>query len=308
VSQKAMAMKIIPTEVKGRFARELRYVKGYLANRGQNPGDIAKDLIIKEILSRLADGQARMLEPMGLYAYTSQVRVANGSFGVSVRAISPLIKMIISKILMREPTEEEVVKYGSFLVGQMLAKGRQFAVDAKDTMFVFAAGNDGTNNDLLPTYPAGIRRRNTITVAASFGADRLAPFSNYGVGTVDIAAPGVGIVSAIPGNETLAVSGTSQAAPFITNVVEKMMETNPKLQFEGLKAVLMGTVDKKAHLADKVASGGLCNPKRAVYAAELSKTMSIPDAIARAMSDVSDARVLVRNAGGILLPLPSLFQ
>ena len=57
---------------------------------------------------------------------------------------------------------------------------------------VAAAGNDGTNNDANPVYPANYAGDNLVTVAATDRNDRLASFSNYGRTTVDLAAPGVG--------------------------------------------------------------------------------------------------------------------
>ena len=77
---------------------------------------------------------------------------------------------------------------------------------------VAAAGNDGTNNDSSPEYPAGYSGDNVIAVAATDRNDRLAGFSNYGPNTVDIAAPGVSIYSALSGGEYGTYSGTSMAA------------------------------------------------------------------------------------------------
>jgi subtilisin family serine protease len=65
-------------------------------------------------------------------------------------------------------------------------------------LFVCAAGNSGRNNDISPTYPANINLENVISVAATDKNDNLASFSNYGAATVDLAAPGVGILSARP--------------------------------------------------------------------------------------------------------------
>ncbi len=61
-----------------------------------------------------------------------------------------------------------------------------------------AAGNDVSNNDIDPTYPANYSLANIITIAATDNQDRLASFSNYGASTVDLAAPGDGIYSSIP--------------------------------------------------------------------------------------------------------------
>jgi len=69
---------------------------------------------------------------------------------------------------------------------------------APDVLFVFAAGNDGADQDVLPlerrTSPCSAPLPNVVCVAASDAHDQLASFSNYGRETVDLAAPGAGIL------------------------------------------------------------------------------------------------------------------
>lgn len=74
------------------------------------------------------------------------------------------------------------------------------AIGNEGVIFCAAAGNNGTDNDTTPFYPAGYRLNNMIVVAASDQNDALASFSNYGVATVDLAAPGVDIFSLLPMN------------------------------------------------------------------------------------------------------------
>lgn len=68
-----------------------------------------------------------------------------------------------------------------------------------------AAGNSSANNDTTPTFPASYRLANMIVVAASDPNDALASFSNFGATTVDLAAPGVNILSTLP----VALTGTN---------------------------------------------------------------------------------------------------
>jgi len=71
-------------------------------------------------------------------------------------------------------------------------------------VLVFApAGNEETNNDTTPTYPASYDLPNIISVAASNQNDRLASWSNYGASSVDVAAPGVNILSTVPATRTV---------------------------------------------------------------------------------------------------------
>ena len=71
-------------------------------------------------------------------------------------------------------------------------------------IFCVAAGNNTNNNDSIAFYPASYRLTNMIVVAASDQNDALAYFSNYGAKTVDLAAPGVNILSLLP----VALAGT----------------------------------------------------------------------------------------------------
>ena len=79
-----------------------------------------------------------------------------------------------------------------------------------DTLFVAAAGNDGTDNDAVPRYPCNYAGANLICVGASTSHDTFASFSNRGANSVDLAAPGGGA----PGT---AVNSTS--------LVERMNQT-----------------------------------------------------------------------------------
>jgi subtilisin family serine protease len=130
---------------------------------------------------------------------------------------------------------------------------------AAGALFVVAAGNDGTNTDSLPTYPAGYDVPNVISVAATDMADTLAAFSNFGRASVDLAAPGVAILSTFPGGQYRELSGTSMAAPHVSGVAALMRSLSPRAPPELLRLKLMETVDPVPGLADFVGSGGRLN-------------------------------------------------
>jgi len=79
-------------------------------------------------------------------------------------------------------------------------------------IFCAAAGNDAANHDLAAVYPGNYRLSNMIVIAASDQNDALATFSDYGATTVDLAAPGVNILSCLPVSQPGNTSYVQQAS------------------------------------------------------------------------------------------------
>ena len=239
--------------------------------------------------------------------------VANFSFGVSYQHAKEIVTdLMVSDVFASSYYIEKATR--SFLT-QLIEEGRKMVKRAPDTLFVIAAGNEGTNNDTLWTFPANLNSENTISVAATLMDRSLASFSNYGKRTVDIAAPGVAIRSTVPGNEYLPVSGTSQAAPFVAKAASMVQDANPTLSPKQIKKILMKTVAKKSFLKNKIISGGVLHEERAVYAAELSNVMSVDSAIEHSLKEISDPFIAKSNPNPfaeelkeLVLPLPSIFS
>ncbi|HKH10591.1 MAG TPA: S8 family peptidase [Rubrobacter sp.] len=135
-------------------------------------------------------------------------------------------------------------------------------------IFIAAAGNGGSDgigddNDATPHYPSSYDVPNVVAVAASDDDDKLASFSNYGASSVDIAAPGVGILSTLPGNAYGRYSGTSMATPHVTGVAALIQSQQPGLGGPDadtqIKAQLLQYADEKASLQGKVATNGRLN-------------------------------------------------
>ena len=77
-------------------------------------------------------------------------------------------------------------------------------------------GHDFTNTDTTPFWPSSYDTPNIISVGASDQLDHKAWFSNYGVRTVDLSAPGTNIYSTWKGSTYRFADGTSMAAPHVS--------------------------------------------------------------------------------------------
>ncbi len=88
--------------------------------------------------------------------------------------------------------------------GVAFSQALKDAIEASGSLFVASAGNGGSDrvgddNDVTPNYPSSYDSPNILAVAAIDNQGNLASFSNFGATSVDISAPGVSILSSIPG-------------------------------------------------------------------------------------------------------------
>ncbi len=278
-----LSIKLIPTEVKPFIAAALKTSKMLMT-------EDARMKLLKKSLDAIAAQQMKLMEEISLFVNFHKADIANGSFGTGFRNIKPITDKLFKGFFFRNPTEEESIETAKYLLGAMIKSGEKMMTSAPSTLFVFAAGNDKMNNDIYPTSPTNIKMDNSISVAATYKYDFIAPFSNYGEEMVEVAAPGMLIHSQIPGNEYLAVSGTSQAAPFVANVAAEIKNANPSLLPVEIKKILMGTVDKKAFLKGFVKAAGIVNKDRAVFAAKNTFNQSIDEAITLSLGKVADVK------------------
>jgi subtilisin family serine protease len=119
--------------------------------------------------------------------------------------------------------------------------------NANNGLMICSAGNETENTDITPLYPACYDLPGIISVAGSAEIDpneyELAGFSNYGSASVDVMAPGEGIVSTMLGDTYGSMSGTSMAAGFVSGAAGLLRARFPKESFSQLKEILLNTVD-----------------------------------------------------------------
>ena len=135
----------------------------------------------------------------------------------------------------------------------------KYAVDHYNGLFITSAGNNGSNNDIVPIYPCSYNSKNLISVAAANQNDELASFSNYGMTSVDIAAPGTDILSISLGSRYSTMDGTSMAAPHVAGAAALLKGYRPKLTALEMKERILSSVDKKEQFLGKVLTEGTIN-------------------------------------------------
>lgn len=243
-------------------------------------------------LTRSAEEEIQSIIEIHKYLNFYRPDVVNQSFGISAQSIAKRIINTSSVLLGKKLTKQEVMQLLVQYFKTIKSLHHLVYSAAPQTLFVVAAGNDAANIDELPDFPSDVNAENKITVAATLGNKGLAPFSNYGAMKVDVAAPGVAILSQAPSQSYVHMSGTSQAAPYVTNIASLIKDINPALKVRDIKDIIIKTVDVKDWLRGKVKTSGFVNKERALRAAELSKSLNIENAINKSHAIVPDQAIV----------------
>jgi thermitase len=143
--------------------------------------------------------------------------------------------------------------------------------ESAGAIFIAAAGNDSSNNDSSPSYPASYAVDNIVSVAAIDNTGKIASFSNYGKKSVHIGAPGVNIYSSTGGKYD-SFSGTSMATPHVSGVAALLWTNEPNLTAKDIKERLLATAKPISGLRGKTRTGAMVD----AYAA-LTNTAPAPD-------------------------------
>ncbi len=131
-------------------------------------------------------------------------------------------------------------------------------------------GNDGIgdNNDFFPEYPASYNLPNIIAVAATDQNDRRASFSNFGLNSVHVAAPGVYILSTIPTSIQPTGywfwAGTSMATPHVSGLAGLLYTYYTHFTPSQIRSTILRYVDVLPSLSGWIQTGGRINAYRAI--------------------------------------------
>lgn len=136
------------------------------------------------------------------------------------------------------------------------------AIKDSGMLFIVAAGNgdasgNGYSIDEQPMYPASFELDNIISVANLRFDGQLDRASNYGVRSVDLAAPGNYILSTITGNDYAYMSGTSMAAPMVTGTAAMLYSCDASLSLMDVRNRILQSARPLESLSGKVVTGGM---------------------------------------------------
>jgi subtilase family protein/thrombospondin type 3 repeat protein/fervidolysin-like protein len=139
--------------------------------------------------------------------------------------------------------------------------------DNPNTLFVVAAGNAGSDNDVAPTYPCNAPALNLICVGATDQSDEPAGFSNVGRRSVDVFAPGVGIIAGWIGGPSAfdTISGTSMATPIVSGIAALVLSRSPSMPTLALKNAVLGGAVRLSDLVPLSVTGARADALRAIF-------------------------------------------
>ncbi|MFC1888452.1 S8 family peptidase [Thermodesulfobacteriota bacterium] len=140
---------------------------------------------------------------------------------------------------------------------------------SEGVLLAIAAGNGnmfgiGQDNDSSPVLPASYPHDNIISIAATDSNDSKTGFSNFGRASVDLAAPGKGVLSTTPNNNYADMDGTSMSAPMVAGAAGLVLAHDPSLTVFELRERLLGSVDRISAMSGRCTSQGRLNVHRAI--------------------------------------------
>jgi subtilisin family serine protease len=261
------------------------------ANMWHNPGEIAGNGIDDDANGYIDDvygidaatGSGNPYDSDGHGSHTAGTTAAVGNNGIGVTGVAWSAQIMALKFITNgNGTEADEITCLNYAINEKLKHGvNVVAVNASfggssanaleydaiaragaaGIVVCAAAGNGGNDsvgddNDASPFYPASYDLPNVIAVAATDKSDALTRFSNYGLASVDLGAPGLGILSTWPAGAYQMLNGTSMATPLVTGAVALCAALHPEESAAQRATRIIAGVAPVAALAGKVASGG----------------------------------------------------
>lgn len=208
------------------------HVSGIIAGHGNNAAGVSGlcwtgSIVPVKFMNSKGKGSSSDAATGLAYAIKAGAKIVNGSFGSSSKSSA-------------------------------LADQVSYA-QKKGVLCVFAAGNNGTNNDssATPIYPANFTNGNIIAVAAVTSTGALASFSDYGPKMVDLGAPGDSIVSTYLTSTYKVLSGTSMASPIVAAAAAMIRQQDPALTYSQIRSAILSHTTPDAALQGKMVHPGV---------------------------------------------------
>lgn len=241
-------------------------------NKATNGMDDDQNGFIDDIHGfNFVSGNANLSDNHGHGTHIAGIIGAEASNKKGISGISPNVSLMILKYFdPKVPNTDNLkntissiryaVKMGAHIINYS-GGGTDFSqeefnavelAEKKGILFVAAAGNERSNSDQHHYYPADYGLKNIISVTAIDPTTEVLSSSNYGVLTVDIAAPGQNILSCLPSNSYGLMTGTSQATAFVSGAAALVMShKNQYFKSTEVKNYILSTGDSSASLHTK---------------------------------------------------------
>lgn len=282
--------------------------KDLATNLWVNPGESGKDSQGRDKASNGVDDDANgfvddvhgwnfvgnnnsLVDNHGHGTHIAGIIGANGEKGSGLKGVAPRVSLMVLKYYDPKAANSnnlrntvEAIKYAvkmkvhiiNYSGGGTDYSAEEFAAvreaEKAGILFVAAAGNEKSNSDETGKhyYPANYGLSNIISVTAVNKEETKAlPSSNYGVRTVDLAAPGENIYSTLPNNSFGMMTGTSQATAFVTGVAALVMSHHRDFNYVEVKKYILRTGDEYATLLSKTGTAKLLNSYKALTSLDI---------------------------------------
>jgi len=265
------------------------------ANLWSNPGEIGGNgtdddgngLVDDTYGWDFYDNDANPADQNGHGTHTAGTVGARGNNGLGVVGVNWQCSLMIFRVGNQSLSSEAILNslqtacingakvsnnsYGGGGFSSTFSNLIQSAGNDYEHIFCAAAGNGGTNG---ASYPAAYTHYNIISVAATDSNDLLASFSQYG-SNVDIAAPGVSVLSTVPGNGYSSFNGTSMATPHVAGGVALLYSVLGDVDYEDVVDIIYDTVRPVSGLSGVVVTGGVLDVEAALEQSFLGPKLDI---------------------------------